>query len=293
MSASTAKRLAIALAAALLMAAAVCWGPGSRPDPAPTATAMAVSAPLAASTPATSTPPVPPAPTPAASPTAKSVQAATPTPIIRSDRGGGAAATSTPFTLSDLAATSTPITALLPPALPTVTVPPTPTATPAPIATPTATEAPSPTATAATTALLPPALPTGPTVVVGGTVFSVDIASTPEEKRIGLSGREGLAPASGMLFLYASGRPYQFWMKDMLFAIDIVWIAPDCTVGDITYELQPPRAGAPDSEVLRASPSVEAAHVLEIVAGASRDLGLSRGDPVRFVGISEPAGDSC
>ena len=302
MSASTAKRLAIALAAALLMTAAVCWGPGSRPDPDPTATEMAVSAPLAASTPATSTPP---APTSAASPTAKSAQAATPTPIIRSDRGGSAAATSTPFTLSDLAATSTPITALLPPALPTVTVPPaptvtptvaeppTPTATPAPIATPTATEAPSPTATAATTALLPPTLPTGPTVVVGGTVFSVDIASTPEEKRIGLSGREGLAPASGMLFLYASGRPYQFWMKDMLFAIDIVWIAPDCTVGDITYELQPPRAGAPDSEVLRASPSVEAAHVLEIVAGASRDLGLSRGDPVRFVGISEPAGDSC
>ena len=96
-----------------------------------------------------------------------------------------------------------------------------------------------------------------------------------------------------MLFLYASGRPYQFWMKDMLFAIDIVWIAPDCTVGDITYDLQPPRAGAPDSEVLRASPSVEAAHVLEIVAGASRALGLGIGDPVRFVDISEPAGDSC
>ncbi len=312
MSASTAKRLAIALAAALLMAAAVCWGPGSRTDPAPTATEVAVSAPLAASTPTASTPPVPPAPTPAASPTTKSAQAATPTPTIRSDRGGGAAATSTPFTLSDLAATSTPITALLPPALPTVTVPPTPTATPAPtaaptvtvpptptatsapIATPTATEAPSPTATpAATTELLPPALPTGPTVEVGNTVFSVDIASTPEEKRIGLSGREGLAPASGMLFLYASGRPYQFWMKDMLFAIDIVWIAPGCTVGDITYDLQPPRAGAPDSEVLRASPSIEAAHVLEIVGGASRELGLRIGDPVRFVGISEPAGDSC
>ena len=190
------------------MAAAVCWGPGSRPDPDPTATAMAVSA---------RWPRLPlrhqplPAPTPAASPTAKSVQAATPTPIIRSDRGGGAAATSTPFTLSDLAATSTPITALLPPALPTVTVPPTPTATPAPIATPTTTEAPSPTATAATTALLPPALPTARRSWSGGTVFSVDIASTPEEKRIGLSGREGLAPASGMLFLYASGRPYQFW----------------------------------------------------------------------------------
>ena len=121
----------------------------------------------------------------------------------------------------------------------------------------------------------------------------MDIASTPEEKRIGLSGREGLGPMSGMLFLYESGKPYQFWMKDMLFAIDIVWIAPDCTVGDITHEIQPPRAGAPDSEVPRASPSVEAAHVLEIVAGASRELGLEIGDAVRFFDISEPAGDAC
>ena len=143
------------------------------------------------------------------------------------------------------------------------------------------------------TAPLPPTLPSGPLVVVGGTVFSVDVASTPEEKRKGLSGREGLAPMSGMLFLYASGGPHEFWMKDVLFAIDIVWIAPDCTVGDITYELQPPRAGAPDSEVLRARPAVEAAHVLEIVAGASRELGLRPGDPVRFLDISEPAGDSC
>ena len=129
--------------------------------------------------------------------------------------------------------------------------------------------------------------------VVGSAVFSVDIASTAEEKRLGLSGREGLAPNSGMLFLYETGRPYQFWMKDMLFAIDIVWIAPDCTVGDITHDLQPPRAGAPDSEVPRASPSVEAAHVLEIEAGASRELGIEIGDAVRFLDISAPAGDSC
>lgn len=130
-------------------------------------------------------------------------------------------------------------------------------------------------------------------VVVGSTVFSVDIASTGEEKRVGLSGREGLAPTSGMLFLYDTGRPYEFWMKDMLFAIDILWIAPDCTVGDITHELQPPRSGAPDAEIPRASPSVEAAHVLELVAGASRRLGLEVGDSVRFLDISAPAGDSC
>ncbi len=136
-------------------------------------------------------------------------------------------------------------------------------------------------------------MPYGPQVVVGGAVFTIDIASTEEEKRIGLSGREGLAPTSGMLFLYETGRPYQFWMKDMLFAIDILWIAPDCTVGDITHELQPPKSGAPDSEIPRASPSVEAAHVLEIAAGASSRLGLQVGDPVRFLDVSAAAGDSC
>jgi len=130
-------------------------------------------------------------------------------------------------------------------------------------------------------------------VVVDRTVFTVDVASTSEEKQVGLSGREGLAPTSGMLFLYETGRPYEFWMKGMLFAIDIVWIAPDCTVGDITHELQPPRAGAPDSEVPRATPSVEAAHVLEVAAGTSRRLGVEIGDRVRFVDIPGPAGGSC
>ena len=291
MSATTAKRLAIALAAALLMAAAVCWAPGGAPDPAPTATVVAIPAPAAAATPtATTAPTVTPAPAPTLTPTASAAPAATSTPVMRSSRA--ADSTPTPFTLSDLAATSTPITALLPPALPTVAVPPTPTAAPAPVETPAAAAAPSPTA-APSTALLPPTLPSGPVVLVGSAVFGVEVASTPEEKRIGLSGREGLAPGSGMLFLYANGRPHEFWMKDMLFAIDIVWIAPDCTVGDITHALRPPRPGAPDSEVLRAHPSAEAAHVLEITAGASIEHGLRQGDPVRFIDIPYPAGDSC
>ena len=328
MKASTARRLAIAVAAALLMAVAVWWVPFSRPDPAPTPPEAAVLAPAEPPLPTTTAPTETPQPTPTLPPVAKSDPATTPSPTPESDGDSAAAATSTPFTLADLAATSTPISALLPPALPSITVPPTatpahtatpaavadppPSATPAGNATETAAAAPTPiptpasnatptvvaasppTATpAAATSLPPPSLPTGPVVVVGSTVFSVDIASTGEEKRVGLSGREGLASTSGMLFLYETGRPYQFWMKGMLFAIDILWITPGCTVGDITHELQPPRSGAPDSEIPLATPSVEAAHVLEVVAGTSRRLGLEVGDSVRFLDISAPAGDSC
>ena len=315
MSTRTAARVAIALAAGSLIAVAVCWGPGSRPGPAPTATEAAVSA--LADAPST-VPAESLAPTPTLSSAAGATAARGTTPIADGEDSVRPAATSTPFTLSDLAATSTSISAVLPPALPSVTVPPTPTPTPSPTATPaavaspspvsaqaasaspspiaeqTAAPTPSPTATPGSgTALSPPTLPYGPQVVVDSTVFTVDVALTPEEKRVGLAGREGLGPTSGMLFLYETGRPYQFWMKDMLFAIDIVWIAPDCTVGDITYEMSPPRAGTPDSEVPRATPSVEAAHVLEIAAGTSRRLGLEIGDRVRFVDIPGPAGDSC
>ena len=298
---STVARFAIALAAGLLIAVAVCLGPASRPSPAPTATEAAVSAPSETPAPGTAGSPVP---TPTPSPTEGPTPAPETTPIAVAARAESPAATSTPFTLSDLAATSTP--GLLPPPLPSVTVPPTPTPTSAPTEPPASAPSPTPTATLAAgsspsptatpesgVALAPPTVPYGPQVVVDRTVFTVDVASTPEEKQVGLSGREGLAPTSGMLFLYETGRPYQFWMKGMLFAIDIVWIAPDCTVGDITHELQPPRAGTPDSEVPRATPSVEAAHVLEVAAGASRRLGVEIGDSVRFVDIPGPAGAFC
>ena len=131
MTGSTAKRVAIAVAAGLLIAIGVCWAPGSRPDPAPTATEVALPAPAAAPTPTlTLVPTESPARTPTPSRTATPAPPATAIPTLGSDQGAGAVATSTPFTLSDLAATSTPISALLPPALPSVTVPPTPTATP-------------------------------------------------------------------------------------------------------------------------------------------------------------------
>ena len=72
-----------------------------------------------------------------------------------------------------------------------------------------------------------------------------------------------------MLFLYETGRPYQFWMKDMLFAIDILWI----TLRTARWATSPTSSSlhGPERRTPRypwASPSVEAAHVLEVVAGA-------------------------
>ena len=48
--------------------------------------------------------------------------------------------------------------------------------------------------------------PPTPKVLIADAAFDVEIASTPAERAGGLSGREGLAPESGMLFLFETGQ---------------------------------------------------------------------------------------
>ena len=43
----------------------------------------------------------------------------------------------------------------------------------------------------------------------------------------GLSGRDNLADDEGMFFVFEKSDIYPFWMKDMKFAIDIIWIMED------------------------------------------------------------------
>ena len=113
------------------------------------------------------------------------------------------------------------------------------------------------------------------------------MAVTAEQRRQGLSGRESLESGAGMLFVYESARPLQFWMVRMQFPLDFVWIGGDCTVGEISRDIPAPPPGAEDSEIARVSPSGEVQYVLEINAGEAEELGLGVGDGVAFGGSIE------
>ena len=63
-----------------------------------------------------------------------------------------------------------------------------------------------------------------PIVRIGESIFRVTIADTLEERVLGLSGTPSLAPDEGKLFLFERPNRYRFWMKDMLFAIDILMV---------------------------------------------------------------------
>lgn len=63
-------------------------------------------------------------------------------------------------------------------------------------------------------------------VRIDNATFDVEVASTTAEKSRGLSYRASLAENAGMLFLFNTPAIQNFWMKDMNFPLDMIWIGP-------------------------------------------------------------------
>lgn len=116
-------------------------------------------------------------------------------------------------------------------------------------------------------------------VRIGSAIFSVDVAVTEAQKSKGLGGRESLADHQGMLFPYDHKEQYNFWMKDMRFSIDFIWIDGK-TVADVTENVPPPQYGQQPAIV---KPRVEVDKVLEVSAGTVSRLGIRPGDSVEFL----------
>ena len=81
-----------------------------------------------------------------------------------------------------------------------------------------------------------------PVVEVGGVVFEVEIADDAAERAQGLSGRDPLPEDGGMLFVYQEPVVPGFWMRQMRFPLDFVWIGEDCEVVDVTPNVPAPGA---------------------------------------------------
>jgi hypothetical protein len=121
------------------------------------------------------------------------------------------------------------------------------------------------------------------TVSIGTHRIAAEVARTSAEQQLGLGRRDGLAPGTGMVFPYTEARRWTFWMKDMRFDIDIVWIR-DGKIVDVSRFVPAPRPGAPSAvdDLPTFSPSEPADTVLEVVAGTANARGWKPGDSVRF-----------
>ena len=114
---------------------------------------------------------------------------------------------------------------------------------------------------------------------INNQTFSVTVAKTNLEKEKGLSGKNSLNENEGMLFPFEKEDFYAFWMKDMKFPIDIIFINKNRIV-TIFPNIQPPKNTNEGLFVYK--PETPADMVLEINAGLSQQYNFKKDDEVKI-----------
>jgi hypothetical protein len=103
--------------------------------------------------------------------------------------------------------------------------------------------------------------------------FAIEIADDPAEQARGLMFRPALPAGAGMLFIFETPRPANFWMRNTMIPLDMIFIDDTGRVESI--------AERADSYSERVSSSLgDVRAVLEINGGLSRTLGIDPGDQV-------------
>jgi uncharacterized protein len=107
----------------------------------------------------------------------------------------------------------------------------------------------------------------------GVQVFSVEMATTEQEKETGLMYRKELADGKGMLFDFSPEQQVSMWMKNTFVSLDMIFIRADGRILRIAENTEP------QSTAIIASQGLVKG-VLEVVAGTAKKYGIAPGDRV-------------
>ena len=107
----------------------------------------------------------------------------------------------------------------------------------------------------------------------GVQVFSVEMATTEEEKTTGLMYRKELADGKGMLFDFSPEQQVSMWMKNTYISLDMIFIRADGRILRIAENTEPMSTKIISSGGL-------AKGVLEVIAGTAQKYGIKPGDRV-------------
>ena len=110
-------------------------------------------------------------------------------------------------------------------------------------------------------------------------VFDVAVADTAEKQRRGLMFVKEMKPQHGMVFPMHPPRIAQFWMRNTLLPLDMIFILPGGMIGQIVT-----RTDTQSDKPTRSHQKVSA--VLEINAGEAQRLKIGVGDLVRMDGVT-------
>ena len=118
----------------------------------------------------------------------------------------------------------------------------------------------------------------GPAIVLntqkGKTEISVDIADTTEERAKGLMFRKSIPQDYGMFFIFDEEKEENFWMKNTLVPLDMVFFDGNYKVVKIIHNAQPCRK----DPCMVYSSDKPSKYVLEVNGGTGDKIGLKEGD---------------
>ena len=121
----------------------------------------------------------------------------------------------------------------------------------------------------------------------GSRTFAIEIADDPDEQSRGLMFRPALPADAGMLFIFEPPRPANFWMRNTMIALDMIFIDDTGRIESIAE-----RADPYSERVSSSQGDVRA--VLEINGGLARALGIGPGDQVIHPAVQDaPEGLRC
>jgi len=115
-------------------------------------------------------------------------------------------------------------------------------------------------------------------IKLGNSYLQVEIANTITKRERGLSLRKNLPENEGMLFIFKDSKTRSFWMKNMEFSVDIIWIDENLKVVGIERNISP--ATFPDK--FESPKPVK--YVLEVNANWAEKNKIKVGDKLDFLG---------
>lgn len=118
------------------------------------------------------------------------------------------------------------------------------------------------------------------TLDIKGNKIQLEVADSVEEQKKGLSGRNSLAENKGMLFTFSKAEMHSFWMKDMKFPIDIIFMDNDKVV--TIYENVQPMINESSTNLTLYTPTAPANKVIELNAGLVKKYDIKEGDIIKL-----------
>src|SRR3989304_3097986 len=117
-------------------------------------------------------------------------------------------------------------------------------------------------------------------IKIADKTLTVEVADTPALQTLGLSGHAPISDEEGMIFIFASDSIPHFWMKEMLFPLDMIWIDNKGIIADIDKNVPKPSLDTQNTTLPTYSSTQPIRYVLEVNTGFSDKYGVKLGDSV-------------